>query len=76
MYRYNSFELDDYVTPFIGLCLRCPYYLYSIMFIMGLSRVYFGRRPGDLVHHLLVIAPHPLFDFVVPVCAKPNHGVL
>jgi hypothetical protein len=43
---------------------------------MDLLRVYFGRRPGDLVHHLLVIALHPLFNFVVPICAKPNHGVL
>ena len=43
---------------------------------MGPSRVYFGCRPGDLVHHLLAISLYPLLNFVVPVCAKPHHRIL
>jgi hypothetical protein len=43
---------------------------------MGLSRAYFGHPPVDFVHHLLVITPDPLLDFVIPVRAKPHDRIL
>lgn len=43
---------------------------------MVLSRAYFGHPPADFVHHLLVITPDPLLNFVIPVRAKPHDRIL